>query len=196
MFSGIISAAEKIKAAKHDRGSLFLTIQRPKKWKLKSGDSIATNGVCLTVRTVSKDAYTTELMPETLKTTTFGKIVPERVNLERPLTLQTPLDGHLVLGHVDAVGAIRAIKPAGRATTFTIAFPAQYGRWVAEKGSITVDGIGLTVVSVTKNTFNVSLVDYTLEHTTLADKHIGDVVNVEFDVVAKYVDKMVVGRNK
>ncbi len=191
MFSGIISSIGTIKKTERNNDSLFFTIERPKKWSIKPGDSIATNGVCLTVRTVGKHDYTTELMTETLQTTTFGKIIPKRVNLERPLTLQTPLDGHLVLGHVDTVGTIKSITPRGRSTVSTITFPARYGRWVAEKGSITVDGIGLTVVGVKNSSFMVSLVDYTLEHTTLGDKKVGDLVNVEFDVVVKYVQRMV-----
>ncbi len=187
MFSGIISALAEIKKSHLADGSLFLTLQKPKNWKLKPGDSIATNGVCLTVKTVGKNDYTTELMPETLKTTAFGQHVPEIVNLERPITLQTPLDGHLVLGHVDAVGKIVKIKTIGQSKLFTIEFPREYRRWVAPKGSITIDGVGLTVAKIQKNFATVSLVDYTLIHTNFSGQKVDDAVNIEFDIVAKYL---------
>lgn len=187
MFSGIISALAEIKKSSLTDGSLFLTIQKPKNWKLKPGDSVATNGVCLTIKTVGKNDYITELMPETLKTTAFGQHVPELVNLERPITLQTPLDGHLVLGHIDAVGKIVKIKTIGQSKLFTLEFPREYRRWVAPKGSITIDGVGLTVAKIQKNFVTVSLVDYTLTHTNFNGQKLDNAVNIEFDIVAKYL---------
>ncbi len=189
MFSGIISAIGTIKKSERKNGSLFLTIEKPPGFKLAPGDSIATNGVCLTVRSVHKGAYTTELMPATLDTTSFGQTTPKRVNLERPITLSTRLDGHIVLGHVDTIGKIQKINQQGASTLFSISFPSGCGKWVVKKGSITVDGIGLTVVSVTRNQFTVSLVEFTLSHTTLGEKVLGSAVNLEFDIIAKYIEK-------
>lgn len=190
MFSGIIQAISTVEKSAVKNGSLFLTFQKPKGWKIKLGDSIATNGVCLTVQSLTKNSYTTELMPETLERTTFGKNVPQEVSLEPSLTLATLMDGHLVQGHVDTMGTIIAITPKGRSRIYKIRFPKKYTHLVAEKGAITVDGVSLTVVDAQKDFFTVSLVDYTIEHTTLGNKKTGEMVNLEFDVFAKYIARM------
>ena len=190
MFSGIIQSISKVRASTTKNGSLFLTIDKPKGWKIKPGDSIATNGVCLTVKTLSGTKYTTELMLETLERTTFGKAVPQLVNLEPSLTLTTLMDGHLVLGHVDAVGRISELKNKGRSRVYKISFPKKYAHLVVEKGSITIDGISLTIVGCGTDWLTVSLVDYTIEHTTLGAKKTGELVNLEFDIMAKYVARM------
>jgi riboflavin synthase len=190
MFSGIIQAITSVEKSAVKNGSLFLTFQKPKGWKIKLGDSIATNGVCLTVQSLTKNSYTTELMPETLERTTFGKNVPQEVSLEPSLTLATLMDGHLVQGHVDTMGTIIAITPKGRSRIYKIRFPKKYTHLVAEKGAITVDGVSLTVVDAQKDFFTVSLVDYTIEHTTLGNKKTGEMVNLEFDVFAKYIARM------
>ncbi|PIR86965.1 MAG: riboflavin synthase [Candidatus Harrisonbacteria bacterium CG10_big_fil_rev_8_21_14_0_10_49_15] len=187
MFTGIIKAVALIKHAEVKDGSLFLTIARPKGWRMKPGDSISTDGACLTVRSVNKKQYTVELMPETLDKTYFGKQICLQVNLEQSLRVTDRLDGHIVLGHVDAVGVIKKIANDGRAKVYTIQFPARSAALVAPKGSITVDGVSLTVTRATKTTFSVSLVEYTLNHTALGQKQIGDLVNLEFDVLAKYL---------
>src|SRR3989338_2385633 len=179
MFSGIIQSISKVRASTTKNGSLFLTIDKPKGWKIKPGDSIATNGVCLTVKTLSGTKYTTELMLETLERTTFGKAVPQLVNLEPSLTLTTLMDGHLVLGHVDAVGRISELKNKGRSRVYKISFPKKYAHLVVEKGSITIDGISLTIVGCGTDWLTVSLVDYTIEHTTLGAKKTGELVNLE-----------------
>jgi riboflavin synthase len=190
MFSGIIQTTSKVHSSATKNGSLFLTFEKPKNWKIKLGDSIATNGVCLTVQALTKNSYTTELMPETLDRTTFGKLVPQTVNLEPSLTLGTLMDGHLVLGHVDTMGKITKLQDKGRSRIYTISFPKKYGHLVVEKGSITIDGISLTIVDCGKDWLSVSLVDYTIEHTTLGAKKIGELVNLEFDIMAKYVARM------
>ena len=191
MFSGIVAAVSPIKKSEHHARSLFLTIARPQTWKIQSGDSIATDGTCLTVRDVAPQTYTTELMPETLAKTTFGRHIPRRVNLERSLRLSDRLDGHFVLGHIDAVSVIKKITIHGRSRVLRLSFPRHSRHLVAPKGSITVDGVSLTIVDVDQKWFTVSLVDYTLRHTTLGAKKKGDIVNLEFDILAKYVSKKI-----
>ena len=191
MFTGIIKAKALVKKVESKDGNLFLTIATPKDWVIKSGDSIATDGVCLTVKKVNKNSYITELMPETLKKTYFSKIVPKELNLEQSLRLSDRMDGHFVFGHVDAFGKIEKVKPAGRAKIYKISFPRKFRKLVTEKGSIAVDGISLTIVSVSKQCFSVSLVDYTLSHTTLGSKQPGDMVNLEFDMLAKYLKTLI-----
>ena len=168
MFTGIIQAIAAVQKLERQRGSLVLTIQRPRSWKLAPGQSIATNGVCLTVSKVGKNSYQAELVGETLQRTTFGKAIPKRVNLERSLTLQSPLDGHLVLGHVDAVGKIIKIVRQRGNVLYYISFPRQFSRLVASKGSVAVDGVSLTVAAVRPSQFSVALVPFTLTRTTLA----------------------------
>lgn len=187
MFSGIISATTKITKTREENDSLFLTFKRPDNWDISLGDSICTNGTCLTVQDLTETEYTTELMPETLHKTTFGSEVPELVNLESSLALGDTMDGHFVTGHIDAVGEIINIQTQGNTKVFTISFPGQFHALLAPKGSITVDGIALTVVDVGDHWFTVSLVDYTLQHTTFKDREVGDAVNLEFDILAKYI---------
>ena len=187
MFSGIIRATAKIKQSQYQRGSLLLTTVTPRGRKVKAGDSIATDGVCLTVAKASRGSYQCELMPETLSKTTFGIALPTEVNLERPLTLQAAIDGHLVTGHIDTIGKIIAVRTAGDSRVYTIGHAEEFGKLVAPKGSVTVDGVSLTVVEAQKDSFTVSLVTYTIEHTTLGNKAAGDLVNLEFDILAKYI---------
>lgn len=186
MFTGIIQAVAIIKKAEQKDGSLFLTIEKPKGWKLKPGDSVATDGVCLTVRDVLANTYTTELMSETLLVSAFGVRVPHSVNLEPSLKFGDTMDGHIVLGHVDAVGKIVKIERRGRAKVYTVSYPKKFSRLVAAKGAVAVDGISLTVVDASAGSFSVSLVDYTLKHATLGEKKVGELVNLEFDIIAKY----------
>lgn len=191
MFTGIIEAIAPVEKKTARGGSLVLLIAAPRGWKVRAGDSIATNGVCLTVRRVARGAaWETELMPETLARTAFGKEVPKAVNLERSLTLGSALGGHLVTGHVDAVGKITKVAPRGASRMYTISFPARFARLVAEKGSIAVDGVSLTVVDAGRDCCTVGLVDYTLGATTLGSKGAGALVNIEFDILAKYVARL------
>lgn len=194
MFSGIISAIAKVKKKEMKNGSLYLTIEKPKGWKIKPGDSICSNGTCLTVKTMTKTNYTTELMPETLDKTYFDKIDYEFLNLEKSLSLDTLMDGHLVTGHVDTIGKIAKVTPSGDSKVFKITFPKKFAKYLAEKASIAVDGISLTLVDVGTDWFTVSLVDYTLEHTNMGKRKAGEMVHLEFDILAKYVEKLT--RNK
>jgi riboflavin synthase len=187
MFTGIVKSVSKLKKAEKRGGSLFLTFEKPKTWKIKLGDSIATDGVCLTVAKLGRDEYTCELMTETLKKTYFGMYIPKRVNLEQALKFGDRVDGHFVLGHVDSVGEIRSISKTKRGALYAIRYPKKYAYLIVPKGSITVDGISLTIVDKRANYFSVSLVDYTLKNTSLGDKKKGSPVNLEFDIVGKYL---------
>jgi riboflavin synthase len=155
------------------------------------GASIAVNGVCLTVVELGDGEFTADVMNETLERSSLGALkAGSRVNLERPVTLDARLGGHLVQGHVDGTGAIVSRTPSEHWELVRISLPGELGRYVVEKGSITVDGISLTVVEAADEWFTVSLIPTTLELTTLGTKGVGDPVNLEVDVIAKYVERM------
>jgi riboflavin synthase len=155
------------------------------------GASIAVNGVCLTVVEHDEAEFTADVMLETLNRSSLGALAPgSPVNLERPVTLAARLGGHLVQGHVDGTGTILERIPGEHWEVVTIGLPDDLGRYVVEKGSITVDGVSLTVVEAARDRFSVSLIPTTLELTTLGRKTVGDTVNLEVDVVAKYVERM------
>jgi riboflavin synthase len=157
----------------------------------RHGDSIAVNGVCLTVVDVDGETFTADVMKETLDRSSLGALgVGDPVNLERAATLSTRLGGHLVQGHVDGVATVLSRQAAQQWEVVTFTLPAALARYVAEKGSITVDGVSLTVAAVTGGTFSVSLIPTTLALTTLGRKGPGDPVNLEVDVIAKYVEKL------
>jgi len=156
------------------------------------GDSISVNGVCLTVVDVEDGAFTADVMRETLDRSSLGRLAEgDPVNLERAATLATRLGGHLVQGHVDGVGEIRSRQPAEQWEIVTVSLPAGMSRYVVEKGSIAVDGVSLTVTRVDDDSFSVSLIPTTLKLTTLGHKGVGEPVNLEVDVIAKYVEKLV-----
>jgi riboflavin synthase len=156
-----------------------------------AGDSIAVNGVCLTVVDVAAGSFTADVMKETLARSSLGRLtVGSPVNLERAVRVQDRLGGHLVQGHVDGTGEIVSVEPGAHWTVVTVSMPPELGRYVVEKGSITVDGISLTVSAVDHTEFQVSLIPTTLERTTLGRKAVGDAVNLEVDITAKYVEKL------
>ncbi|WP_152189475.1 riboflavin synthase [Georgenia satyanarayanai] len=158
---------------------------------LRPGDSVAVAGVCLTVTAHDEHGFTADVMPETLRRTTLGALAPgHRVNLERPVRPDGRLGGHLVQGHVDGVGTVLDRRPGSRWTELDVALPAGLARYVAEKGSVSVEGVSLTVTGVQADAFGVALVPTTLELTSLADLAPGDRVNLEVDVVAKYVERL------
>lgn len=186
MFTGIISQTTKVENAAKVSGSLKITFKRPKQWTdLVLGESVAVNGTCLTVEELADEAFICSLMPETLAKTTFGGQVPTMVNLERSLKAGDRISGHLVQGHVDCAGEVVSVSKAND-YRITIGFPAKYKNLVIEKGSIAVDGVSLTVAEVWDNSFDVALVPYTLQHTTLGQLKVGDKVNLEFDMLSKY----------
>ncbi|GAA3451579.1 riboflavin synthase [Dactylosporangium matsuzakiense] len=155
------------------------------------GDSISVNGVCLTVVDNADGAFTADVMGETLTRSTLGALrAGSAVNLERAATVATRLGGHIVQGHVDGVGEIIGREAGDQWETVTFALPEGLGRYVVEKGSITVDGISLTVMAVTGDTFSVGLIPTTLKLTTLGAKGVGERVNLEVDIMAKYVEKL------
>jgi riboflavin synthase len=156
------------------------------------GDSVAVNGVCLTVVDIEDGTFTADVMKETLDRSSLGRLAPgDPVNLERAATLATRLGGHLVQGHVDGVGEIRSRQPAPQWEIVTISLPPGMSRYVVEKGSIAVDGVSLTVAALDGDAFSVSLIPTTLKLTTLGSKGVGEPVNLEVDVIAKYVEKLV-----
>jgi riboflavin synthase len=157
---------------------------------LKSGDSIAVNGVCLTVTALTSDSFSVDVMPETSERSNIELLkAGDRVNLEPALALGGPMGGHLVQGHIDATGKIVSVKWQGKAMIIGIEAPASVMRYIVEKGFISVDGISLTVVERDSISFRVSVVDYTRRNTILSDRKAGDVVNLEADIIAKYVEQ-------
>jgi riboflavin synthase len=161
------------------------------------GASIAVNGVCLTVVELTDGEFTADVMRESLDRSSLGALeVGSPVNLERPVTLAARLGGHLVQGHVDGTGQILERTPSEHWEIVRVSLPDDLGRYVVEKGSITVDGVSLTVVEAARDWFSVSLIPTTLELTTLGAKGVGDPVNLEVDVVAKYVERMLQWRSE
>ncbi|MEY2772998.1 MAG: hypothetical protein RLZ49_402 [Actinomycetota bacterium] len=194
MFTGIVEELGRVAAIQAlPDNAIRITIEGPTVLSdANLGDSICVNGVCLTVAEQNGDQFTADVMSETINRTTIGDLLAgSQVNLERPVTLATRLGGHLVQGHVDAVGAVSAREHSENWDVVTITPPKELLKYVVEKGSITIDGTSLTVSSVTDTTFSVSLIPATLEKTTLGIRQIGDRVNLEVDVLAKYVEKLV-----
>ena len=193
MFTGIIEELGNVVALEDQGDAVRLTVHGPLVTSdAREGDSIAVNGCCLTVVTTQDGAFTADVMHETLAKTSLGAFEPGmRVNLERAVTPATRLGGHIVQGHVDGTGTVVSRTPSEHWEIVKISVPTELERYLVPKGSITVDGISLTVVEVKTDSFTVSLIPETLARTTLGFKQAGDVVNLEVDVIAKYVEKMV-----
>ncbi len=197
MFTGIVEELGRVAAVQElPDNAIRITIEGPIVLSdANLGDSICVNGVCLTVAEQTGDVFTADVMSETINRTTIGDLLAgSPVNLERPVTLSTRLGGHLVQGHVDAVGEVSAREHSENWDVVTITPPKDLLKYVVEKGSITIDGTSLTVSAVTDSTFSVSLIPATLDKTTLGIRQIGDRVNLEVDVLAKYVEKLVAAR--
>ncbi|MBN1855827.1 MAG: riboflavin synthase [Dehalococcoidia bacterium] len=188
MFSGIVEEIGRVR----EIGTHSLTVEvHAILDDVRVSDSICVSGVCLTVIRVNADSFTADVMPETLRRTKLGSLVPgKRVNLERALTPSTRMGGHFVLGHVDGVGRIVSVVPEESATLMTIQALPDVMRYVAMKGSVTIDGVSLTVAMLTEDSFTVSLVSYTYGQTTLGEANPGDAVNLEVDVLARYVERL------
>ena len=187
MFTGLITSVTQVISSEPIEDGLKITFQRPADWHdIEIGESISTDGVCLTVHELKNDAYSCVLVPETLARTSFGKGVPHRVNLERALKANERLGGHFVQGHVDSTGQVSAIDKTGD-HRLSINYPENYRSLVIGKGSITVNGVSLTVAAEQGKQLTVALIPHTLEHTTLGELRVGDVVNLEFDILGKYV---------
>lgn len=193
MFTGIIEETGTVRSAER-RGELLLVVVGARKilTGLPLGGSISVNGCCLTAVAVTTDAFSCELTTETLARTAFEeRLVPgARVNLERPLRADGRFDGHIVQGHVDGVGRVTRLRRLGESAELVIAPPREIKRYLVEKGSITVDGVSLTVASLANDVFGVALIPYTLNATTLGYAQPGEAVNLEADVIAKYVERL------
>jgi riboflavin synthase len=194
MFTGIVEGTGTVAAlaAAGDGGGARLAVEAP--WlagELALGESVAVNGCCLTVAEVTPDGFAADLHAETLRRTALGGLAAgARVNLERPLPLGGRLGGHLVQGHVDGVAAVLDRTPVGDGEEVRVELPEPLARYLVEKGSITVDGVSLTVAGLGPGWFTVALVPHTLAVTTLGDRRPGDLVQLEVDVVAKYVERL------
>ncbi len=192
MFTGIIEEVGTVRAIRRHTAGVTLEIAARKVLEgTREGDSIATDGVCLTATRIGADGFSADVMHETLNRSTLGGLrAGDRVNLERAMVLGGRLGGHLVAGHVDARGRIAALREDGSARWMTIAAPQTVLRYVVEKGSVTIDGVSLTVAAVDRSTFAVSLIPHTQSQTTLHAKRVGDEVNLEADMLVKYVEKL------
>ncbi|MCO6005767.1 riboflavin synthase [Actinoallomurus purpureus] len=193
MFTGIVEELGEVVALEPAGDSARLTVRGPLVVSdAVHGASIAVNGVCLTVTDVKDDVFTVDVMKETLDRSSLAALEPgSAVNLERPVRPADRLGGHIVQGHVDGVGRITSREPGDRWEIVTVELPPRLARYVVEKGSITVDGVSLTVVEARDDAFTIALIPTTLELTTLGRKGPGDPVNLEVDVVAKYVERLV-----
>lgn len=196
MFTGIIQAVGAIAALEPHGGDLRITVLagRLPLADVHPGDSIAVSGVCLTATEVTDSGFSADVSGETLHRTVLGNLaVNAAVNLEKALTLQTPLGGHLVSGHVDGIGKVLFRKADSRSLQFTIQAPAELARYIASKGSICVDGVSLTVNRVDGTVFELNIVPHTLEETTLNDYRAGRKVNLEVDLIARYLERLLQG---
>jgi riboflavin synthase len=193
MFTGIIEELGSVEAIEDQGDAVRLSVRGPLVVSdAGDGDSIAVNGCCLTVVSHDGEVFTADVMRETLDKTSLGSFRPgTRVNLERAVTAEKRLGGHIVQGHVDGTGEIRSRTPSEHWEVVEIGLPEGMGRYLVEKGSITVDGVSLTVVTVGDDSFTVSLIPETLARTTLGIKQPGETVNLEVDVIAKHVEKLV-----
>ncbi len=188
MFTGIIAEVGRVTSAQP--GSLVIAVSKVLQG-VEPGGSIAVNGVCLTITSFNTNSFSVDIMPETLRQTNLGLLsAGDRVNLEMPLALGGQLGGHLVQGHVDATGRVASVTGDGEAMLIRFEVPPEVMRYIVEKGFVAVDGVSLTVVTKDASSFWVSVVDYTRAHTTLGDRQVGDLVNLEVDVIAKYVEQL------
>jgi len=194
MFTGLVGEVGTLTRLEQNGDVLRLGISAPRLCAngLNPGDSVAVNGICLTVTGLGEDGFTVQAMRETGERTTLPDWRPgRRLNLERPLTLQSFLDGHLVTGHVDGVARVSIIIPEGHAKRIYLQPPAGLARFIARKGSVALDGASLTVASVEEDgRFSVGVIPHTLGHTTLTDWRVGHYVNLEVDILARYLDRL------
>ena len=196
MFSGIVEEMATVTAIRRDKGNVDFSLRCTFTNELKIDQSIAHNGVCLTVVSIDGDVYTVTAMKETLERSNLGSLkVGDRVNIERSMLMNGRLDGHIVQGHVDRTAICTAMDDADGSTYFTFEFPfskdmVQRGYFTVDKGSVTVNGVSLTVCEPTENSFKVAIIPYTRAHTNFADMTIGSTVNLEFDILGKYISRL------
>ncbi len=192
MFTGLVENVGRVRSVERTDDGAAISIETALAAELAPGDSIAVNGVCLTARDPGEGAFSADAMNETLARTSLGALTKgDDVNLELPLAVGDRLGGHIVQGHVDGTGEVLAFEPAGFARVLRVALPDGLGRYVVEKGSVAIDGVSLTVSAVGDGWLAVSLIPETLERTTLGRAEPGRQVNLEVDVLAKYVERLV-----
>ena len=192
MFTGIIEEVGTVKAVKRSGTSSFIEIQAKKVLEdVQLGDSIAVNGVCLTVTHSDGSVFRADVMNETLSRSSLGSLTSgSPVNLERAMAANGRFGGHIVSGHIDGTGTVSDIRNDGIAVWYTITAPPELLRYIVEKGSVAIDGISLTVAKVTETSFSVSIIPHTAAQTILGTKMTGDIVNLENDIIGKYVEKL------
>jgi riboflavin synthase len=196
MFSGIIEEFATVVAITRDRENIDFTLTCSFVDELSIDQSVAHNGVCLTVVRIVDNTYTVTAMKETLDRSNLGLLkVGDKVNVERSMLMNGRLDGHIVQGHVDETATCTAVEDANGSTYFTFAYKedremARNGYFTVDKGSVTVNGVSLTVCNPTANTFQVAIIPYTFEHTNFCDIQVGSVVNLEFDIIGKYIARL------
>lgn len=194
MFTGIIETMGTVTHLEKDQSNLHITLRSPLASELKVDQSLAHNGVCLTVVAISDDQYTVTAIAETLERSNLGDLQPgSHVNLERAMTLGARLDGHLVQGHVDQVGRCTKIEEADGSWRFYFEYDPDSGKVTVEKGSISIDGVSLTIVDSGPGSFSVAIIPYTYDHTRFGQYEIGSRVNLEFDMIGKYVERLLHG---
>ncbi|WP_296633936.1 riboflavin synthase [Polaribacter sp.] len=191
MFTGIIETLGTVKNVVKEQENVHLTIESGITNELKVDQSVAHNGVCLTVVNINNNEYTVTAIKETLDKTNIGQLkTSDIVNLERAMKLGDRLDGHIVQGHVDETGICKSVKDENGSTVYTFEYISNKNNVTIEKGSITINGVSLTVVNSTKSGFSVAIIPYTWENTTFKTLQVGDTVNLEFDVIGKYVARL------
>ncbi len=192
MFTGIVAQVGRVVAYERTERGRRLTVEAPMIAEdLVVGDSVAINGICLTAVSVEPPRFRIEAVAETLARTNLGEATEgSSVNLERPVRVGGRLDGHVVQGHIDAVGVVTKIQPEGRSKRVSLSIPDGLERYLVSKGSVAVDGVALTVTAVGPGSFEVALIPHTLAETTLRDLGVGDRANVEVDILAKYVERL------
>ncbi|MBL4905677.1 MAG: riboflavin synthase [Flavobacteriaceae bacterium] len=191
MFTGIIESLGSITAISKEYENIHLTVKCEFTNELKIDQSVAHNGICLTVVAISEDEYTVTAIKETIQKTTIGALkTGSFINLERAMKLGDRLDGHIVQGHIDETGVCTFIKNENGSTVFTFEYQPKMNNITIEKGSITINGVSLTVVDSKETSFSVAIIPYTLEHTTFRNLKVNDAVNLEFDVIGKYVSRL------
>lgn len=196
MFSGIVEEMATVVAIVKEQENIHFSLTCSFTDQLKIDQSVSHNGVCLTVVAIDGDVYTVTAMKETLERSNLGKLhVGDHVNVERSMVMNGRLDGHIVQGHVDGTARCTAVEDADGSTYFTFEYPfdatmARRGYFTVDKGSVTVNGVSLTVCEPTENTFKVAIIPYTKEHTNFCDIGIGSIVNIEFDILGKYIARL------
>ena len=191
MFTGIIEEIGTVTSVKKKAGNLYISIKSSITEELKIDQSVAHNGICLTVVHIQNNVYIVTAIDETLAKTNLNQIeVNSKINLERAMKLGDRLDGHIVQGHIDQTAVCTSINEVGGSWVFTFEYDSSLNNITIEKGSITVNGVSLTVVNSKKNSFSVAIIPYTYEHTNFHTLKVNDTVNLEFDVIGKYVSKL------